>query len=960
MIVNKPHKKKQLSRYTSLLIIMSIIFTTITFRLLYIQIYKHEDYKEKADTTSSRFISEKAPRGKIYDKQGNVLASNTQTYSLTYTTTQVADKAFFSTMDEVLKVLKDNGKSYQDNLNLKLNEKNEWYIEYKNTDETLRKNEEIRFKRDRSLNGPIERELFPNKEDDFDDDDTAKVNAELLKITPEEVYYSLVKSYGLINLIYPNPTDEQAKEFKNMSGEELAKIVSEKYNYAQQREYMVIKDALKMQSYKGFKSVTIASNIDRDIAFTIKQMLNELPGIDVTQDPIRSYPYGSLGASVLGYLSSIDNSQKENYELRGYDVSSDLIGMSGIESAFEEQLKGVKGGTNVKVNSVGRVTEELFKLESYPGNDVHLTIDKDVQSAAEKALEDTMNNIKQKNNGEFRNSTRGAVVAVEVKTGRILASASYPTFDPNEFVIPGQLSTAQYKKYFNPDLEEFGNNYIKENRLNMTVDDLFPDYGDGQGRRDQHDIYPRYFYNYATQGLLPPGSILKPLTGVAGFENGVIDATTIIVDQGKFTQHKDVYGSEFGPECLIYTEKKQTHGPTDIGKALEVSCNYYFYEVAYRLYDKAVKEGKGMEARDTIAHYAWKFGLGYDPDSKAERGTGIEIEERTGQVYSFKAFKEENLALYKYDLNKYLESGVYGGYNFIPFDYSYRDEDSEKLNEAKKSLKEKIDNSFKKLGTSEEVSNFNGFSKSLLNDIKSIMNNSDRYKANVKTYEASGKKYDEEAQANAVAGAIAQFTIYDRAGEIKSPGQEVYASIGQGMNNFTPMELAGYVATLANGGTRYKLHFVDKITTPDGKVVQEFQPEVLDTVSMKPSTLSAIKEGMRRANNDEGGSAAAAFRGFPMNTGGKTGTADFNPKIQKEIGRAPYATYVSFAPLEDPEIAFVGVIYDGGHGYWTAPIARAVYEAYYKDKLLQDNPGYTSETFQKYVITAPADNKESK
>src|SRR5574344_2721561 len=102
MIVNKPKKKKKLSRYTVLLMIMVCIFTIITAKLVYLQIYKHADYQEKANTTSTKFVSEKAPRGKILDSQGNVFATNVQTYALTYTTTTESSKAFYSTMDSVM------------------------------------------------------------------------------------------------------------------------------------------------------------------------------------------------------------------------------------------------------------------------------------------------------------------------------------------------------------------------------------------------------------------------------------------------------------------------------------------------------------------------------------------------------------------------------------------------------------------------------------------------------------------------------------------------------------------------------------------------------------------------------------------------------------------------------------------------------------------------------------------
>ena len=124
---------------------------------------------------------------------------------------------------------------------------------------------------------------------------------------------------------------------------------------------------------------------------------------------------------------------------------------------------------------------------------------------------------------------------------------------------------------------------------------------------------------------------------------------------------------------------------------------------------------------------------------------------------------------------------------------------------------------------------------------------------------ASGKKVNLDAQASAVAEAIAQFTINDEPGQMKSPAQLVYASIGQGMNNFTPLQLVSYISTLANGGTRYKLHLVDKITDNDGNVVQEFKPEVLNTVPISNSTQNAIKEGMIAVNNEEGGTARSCI-----------------------------------------------------------------------------------------------------
>ena len=224
--------------------------------------------------------------------------------------------------------------------------------------------------------------------------------------------------------------------------------------------------------------------------------------------------------------------------------------------------------------------------------------------------------------------------------------------------------------------------------------------------------------------------------------------------------------------------------------------------------------------------------------------------------------------------------------------------------------------------------------------------------------ESLGRKVNLEAQASAVAEAIAQFTINDQPGLIKSPGQLVSASIGQGMNNFSPAQLVSYIATLANGGTRYKLHLVDKITDNNGNVIQEFKPEVLNTVQISASAQKAIKEGMVAVNEQDQGTASGTFLGFPIQSAGKTGTADVSDD-QREKGRSPYAVYTSYAPKDDPEIAVVAVVFDGGHGTNIAPAVKAVYEQYFKDQILKLDANYAtkSTSFQKYVVNNPFNKK---
>ena len=952
MIVNKPKKNKENSRYSVLYIIMFIMMGTIVAKLLYLQVYKYDDYKEKADVSSTKFISEEAPRGNIYDSEGNVIATNKQTYTLTYMETVDSTKAFYTTMDKVFKILEDNGESFQDDLALKVDDSGNIYFDFKTDNESNRRTLEIRFKRDRGLNEDIEEEKFKNKEGDYTDEEINEVNDALMEISAEDTFYYLVKSYDLYKLLLPeNYTSEQAtelaKKYKNATGKEILDDLLKEYPIQQIRRYIVIKDAIKMGSFSGYSNITIASNIKRDTAFIVYQQLNDLPGINVSLKPVRYYPYGTLASAVVGYVSSISSSQKESYELRGYDVSTDLIGVSGIESAFEEQLKGTKGGTTVKVNSQGRTTEELFKLESYPGNNVHLTINKDVQYAAQEALKDQI--FKLQSEG-LTSATRGAVVVIEVNTGRVIAMASYPDFDPNDFAIPSELSTEKYNEYFNPDLEEFGTKHIQSSGAKGTLDELFPINEDG-AREDKYDLYPRSMFNYATQGLLPPGSTFKPLTALAALTEGAITEDFTVNDVGLWT-------SEYTGNQVLENIQKIGNGITDVRKALQVSSNYFFYETAIRLY---VKNGANIDALNSIARYAWKFGLGVEGNKNAS--TGIQIFENFGQTYNFVSWRNSLAKNAKYSIVPDLEKGVYYGYTFVPFDISDISTDSDELKELKTSLKDNIKETLLKVGTDEQITSQDEYAKSILSTVKKIMEVSDKYKENVAKYEADNNtKVDINSQAKIVSNAIAYFTVTNQTSEITSPISLVQDAIGQSMNAFTPLQMANYVATLANGGTRYKVSIVDKVTSPTGEVIQEFTPEVIESNPIDPEILQIIKDGMRRVNTSpSNGTVYQLFGNFPIEVVGKTGTADFGTSEQYEFqGRKAYGNYISFAPMDNPEIAIFSTIYDGNRGGNSAYIHKAIYEAFFKDELLNINPNYaaTSETFQKYVSQAPADNNQ--
>ncbi|EGT3616707.1 penicillin-binding protein [Clostridium perfringens] len=924
-----------IDRYKILIGIMIIVFVSIVVRLVYLQVFNYDEYKERADTRSMRFLSEQAPRGKIYDSNGDILATNRQTYTLTFTETDESKKNFYTTIDKVYAILKQNNQAILDNFKLRIDENGKLYFDVSGDAEKLR------FLKDRGFGDDVKNTLYKNKEGDLTAEEEDKIDQELLKITPDQAFDYLVKEYKLYGVL--NPNEEETKAYEKMKPEEITDIVLKKYSLQDIRGYMVIKDAIKMQSFSGYKPVTIAKDINKETAFIFYQRLNDLPGIDVSIEPMRYYPYNELGSSFLGYVASINGDQKAKYEARGYDASTDLIGKAGIEAAFENELKGVKGGTTVKVNSSGRKTEELYDLESYPGNNVHLTIDKDIQYSAETMMKSVLDRLQNRNpdsDVNTKNATRGAAVAIEVDTGRVLALVSYPGFNPNEFA-KGELDPAVAKEYFQPDYEAFAQQLISKNGLNKTVDDLFPKNSKTGVREDVYDLYPKRFYNYATLGMVAPGSTFKPVTATAALEEGVITPNSTVTANGY--NFGAAYPEIFGTNPANFPRDKNYQGTADLYIALMKSSNSYFFDSAVKMYYKNGGDPYGdgrykkssIEALDSIAKYAWQFGLGVDPNSDQKASTGLEISENFGQVYNFESYKKQTISLMRFTLVDSLEKGTFvnsSSPDFPQVNIGVNDRDSKELAAAKESIKKDIEDALNKIGDGNTIDE-KALTEALTKDFKTLYSIDPTYQESIKNFNGIKAKDQDEKVDKAINLTVQRtvaWVVGDIAYQIVSPRNLTDSAIGQSISNFTPVQLASYVATLANGGTRYKTHLVDKITDAQGNLVEEFKPEVLNKVDMSKATLDAIKEGMRRV--EATGTASGVMGTFPIATAGKTGTATFR-NDQSDYGRTDYGVYISFAPLDKPKIAVATVIYDGGHGYYGAAVARAIYETYYREQL---------------------------
>lgn len=313
------------------------------------------------------------------------------------------------------------------------------------------------------------------------------------------------------------------------------------------------------------------------------------PGLMVESSTVREYhtPYA---AHILGYMGGMDDADWKKYEEQGYSMDA-YIGQSGFEEAFEEYLHGIDGSRLDVVSKDGAIVSQKYLEGKEPiaGNNVETTIDITLQKIAEDSLAEVMHNLTDPEINTSEGESTGldaqgaAVIVMKVKTGEILACASYPTYD---------LANISKPEVWNAIME----------------DELKP------------------FFNRAFGANYAPGSTFKMCTLVAAMQNvnskgeRILDYMETIQDKGVFTS----LGEGFNPKCLLYSSVQATHGTIDATDALKVSCNYFFYELGYRMtwemMDEAAKgfglgEPTGIELTESIG---WRA----NPTSKAASYTG--------------------------------------------------------------------------------------------------------------------------------------------------------------------------------------------------------------------------------------------------------------------------------------------------------------------------------------------------
>ena len=356
-------------------------------------------------------------------------------------------------------------------------------------------------------------------------------------------------------------TEEEQKKWKkemeideNATAEQVFGKLKEKYeitneNIEEVRKIMTLRYEINIQGYSSTSAIEIAENISETSLAIFNEQNAKFPGLSITQKPQRTYLKGNLASHVLGYMGRIETEEYEkNKDV--YDMN-DVVGTSGVEYVLEKFLRGTDGTKQIDMSVDGTVTDEYITKEAVAGNNVVLTIDAKLQQVVQDALKTNIEKIRNGGFSQQSDTAGGACIVMNVKTGEVLALASYPDFEPQAFI--GGISSEKWNEY---------------------TTNLMP------------------LKNRAIQEANAPGSIFKMITAIAALESGVTNTTEQVYDSGVYRYYNQKL------PCWYYTDYGVGHRWQNVSAAIKNSCNYYFCEMGQRL---------GI---DKLVEYASGFGLG--------------------------------------------------------------------------------------------------------------------------------------------------------------------------------------------------------------------------------------------------------------------------------------------------------------------------------------------------------------
>ena len=480
--MNQNERKTVLHRMLLLIAVACVIMGLYAMRLIFLQLVNGDDFKAKATNTTDYNFTVTAARGDIVDSAGRRIATTATSYNVVLNKLLMGDRDLDAMLQQIVELLRENGESWNDTL---------------------------------LIGQPDAAGRYA-----FTDDDSSASDQKQLA--------DMKETLGLQQYATANDVMEMLVEKNELQS----------FSLEWQRVLAGIHYEMDRQAFSNVNNFVMAENVSAATVATIKEHSLQLPGVEIVETSARSYDQSDIIPAVLGRVGKItaekwkvtDSNGQVTYPLRekGYNMN-DVLGISGLESVYEDELRGKDGVETITRNSDGVIVDTRLTTAPEPGHTVQLTIDSNFQRAVDKALANNIDMINRVYNTGDMKAAAAAAVVIDVKDGGVLAASNYPSYDQN-------LYATNYSEY--------------------SSDPSLP------------------LFNRALQGLYTPGSTFKPAVAVAALDSGLINQYSTVYCNGVYNYFKDYH-----PRCTRHGHS----GNIDVVTAIKWSCNIFFYDVGRRL-----------------------------------------------------------------------------------------------------------------------------------------------------------------------------------------------------------------------------------------------------------------------------------------------------------------------------------------------------------------------------------------
>ena len=480
--MNQEERKTAIRRMRVLVAAACILMLLYGLRLIFLQLVNGDDFKSQATNTTDYKFTVTAARGDIVDSRGERIATSVTGYNVVLNKLLMGDEDLDGMLQKIVELLRANGESWNDTLLISQ----------------------------------------PDAAGNY------TFTAEEGNTRDQKALAAMKDNLGLQQYATANDVMEKLVEDYDLAS----------FPLSWQRTLGGIHYEMQLQAFSNVNNFIMAENVSEATVATIKEHSLSLPGVEIVETSTRSYEQSTVLPHVLGRVGKItaekwkvtDENGQTTYPLRekGYNMN-DIIGISGLESAYEDELRGKDGVETITRNSDGVIVDTALTTVPEPGHTVQLTIDSRFQKAVDKALAENIDMINRVYNTGSMKAAAGAAVVLDVKDGSVLAASNYPSFDQN-------LYATQYSEY--------------------SADESLP------------------LFNRALQGLYTPGSTFKPAVAVAALDSGLINQYSTVFCNGVYTFYKG-----YSPRCTRHGHS----GNIDVVTAIKWSCNIFFYDVGRRL-----------------------------------------------------------------------------------------------------------------------------------------------------------------------------------------------------------------------------------------------------------------------------------------------------------------------------------------------------------------------------------------